>query len=450
MKGVEQRTVSSVSAADRPSGSKLPQLRLTMPTNIAQSFADDLIKEFDSRRSQLQLEMLQFQVQKLFLKRESEKFSVAWDDTFNGKALCNSLTKLPLQLLKTQKHSHSSSSASDHYPSSIISPGFFTPPIYPVLGSTSREQTSSRSRERRYSSGDVRSSNATQPEIARAVSITNATRRKSAGELLRRSSAYIRQKLQILKSARSQAEPFQYNQPRLSKSQPEGIETADTTLTQNIKPKKSMETVRSLFSSWRSYRKPQHQHVREIFDLSDDPTAPPVPPLPPSKIATNTTISISQLNASVTPLSRGGKAATTTRLPPPVIRQYPPRPLVYSAVDLPLKSNSTRNQREESATLRALKSRYRQSMPVLPQAGLETAEKTHRRRRSSDSEIPAATNTLGPFEKNARRLSRIMGCNTLVKRASTSFRKKMNKVKKRRSINDVFRGPEQQVEILVA
>lgn len=90
MKGVEQRTVSSVSAADRPSGSKLQQLQLTMPTNIAQSFADDLIKEFDSRRSQLQLEMLQFQVQKLFLKRESEKFSVAWDDTFNGKALCNS------------------------------------------------------------------------------------------------------------------------------------------------------------------------------------------------------------------------------------------------------------------------------------------------------------------------------------------------------------------------
>ncbi|GAB5590603.1 hypothetical protein Unana1_05503 [Umbelopsis nana] len=214
-----------------------------------------------------------------------------------------------------------------------------------------------------------------------------------------------------------------------------------------------METVRSLFSSWRSYRKPQHQHVREIFDLNDDPTTPPVPPLPPSKIATNTTISISQLNASVTQLSRGGKAATTTRLPPPVIRQYPPRPLVYSAVDLPLQSSTARSQKDESLTLRALKSRYRQSMPVLPQAGQEpSTEKTHRRRRSSDSDIPAATNTLGPFEKNARRLSRIMGCNTLVKRASTSLRKKMNKVKRRQSVNDVFRGPEQQqqVEILVA
>jgi hypothetical protein len=73
MKGVEQRTVSSVSAADRPSGSKLQQLQLTMPTNIAQSFADDLIKEFDSRRSQLQLEMLQFQVQKHFFKKERER-----------------------------------------------------------------------------------------------------------------------------------------------------------------------------------------------------------------------------------------------------------------------------------------------------------------------------------------------------------------------------------------
>ncbi|KAI9286594.1 hypothetical protein BC943DRAFT_226352 [Umbelopsis sp. AD052] len=205
-----------------------------------------------------------------------------------------------------------------------------------------------------------------------------------------------------------------------------------------------METVRSLFNSWRSYRKPQHQHVREIFELNDeDLTTPPVPPLPPSKIATNTTISISHLTASVTQLS---KKSTTRLPPPPIIRQYPPRPLVYSAVDLPLRSNS---QREESAHI--LKSRYRQSMPVLPRDGLEpVADRTHRRRRSSDPEVPTVATPIGQFEKSARRLSRVLGCNTLVKRASTSFRKKVNKVKRRRSINDVFRGPEQQVEVLVA
>jgi hypothetical protein len=257
----------------------------------------------------------------------------------------------------------------------------------------------------------------------------------------------MRQKFQLLRTvgpSSTRSEPFRYNQ-RLSKSQPEGIETADTTLTQNIRPKKSMETVRSLFNSWRSYRKPQRQHVREIFELNDDElTTPPVPPLPPSKIATNTTISISQLNASVAQLSR--KSGTTTRLPPPVIRQYPPRPLVYSAVDLPLRSNSQR----EDAT-KALKSRYRQSMPPLSQDRLETSlDRTHRRRRSSDPEIPTSATAIGQFEKGARRLSRVLGCNTLVKRASNSFRRKVSKVKRRRSINDVFRSPEQQVEVLVA
>jgi len=315
------------------------------------------------------------------------------------------------------------------------------------MQSTSQDQSSIRSRDRSYSSGDVRSSSATQPNGTRTGSIienANNRRRKSAGELLRRSSAYLRQKLQLLKTGSTRSEPFRYSQ-RLSKSQPEGIQTADTTLTQNIRPKKSMETVRSLFNSWRSYRKPQHQHVREIFELNDDDlTTPPVPPLPPSRIATNTTISISHLNASVTQLSK--KSATTTRLPPPIIRQYPPRPLVYSAVDLPLRSNS---QREESA--RALKSRYRQSMPVLPRDGLEPiADRTHRRRRSSDPEVPAAATPIGQFEKSARRLSRVLGCNTLVKRASTSFRKKVNKVKRRRSISDVFRSPDQQVEVLAA
>ncbi|KAI8578045.1 hypothetical protein K450DRAFT_248759 [Umbelopsis ramanniana AG] len=399
MKGVQQHTVSAV---DPSSGNGLQQLRL--PTNIAESFADDLIREFDNRRSQLQLDML-----------------------------------------RAQRAQSSQQSTSQLYSSSIISPGFFSPPVCPVMESTSQDQRSIRSRDRSYSSGDVRSSNATQPNGTRTI-IENR-RRKSAGELLRRSSAYLRQKLQLFKTVgpgSTRSEPFRYSQ-RLSKSQPEGIQTADTTLTQNIRPKKSMETVRSLFNSWRSYRKPQHQHVREIFELNDDDlTTPPVPPLPPSKIATNTTISISHLTASVTQLSK--KSATTTRLPPPIIRQYPPRPLVYSAVDLPLRSNS---QREEPAHV--LKSRYRQSMPVLPRDGLEpVADRTHRRRRSSDPEVPTAATPIGHFEKSARRLSRVLGCNTLVKRASTSFRKKVNKVKRRRSINDVFRSPEQQVEVLVA
>jgi hypothetical protein len=358
------------------------------------------------------------------------------------------------QHLNTRAHSHHASSATKGRKLSITSPGSFSPPLYPAHGSASQKQQSKRPKERSFSSSDVRTSNATQPENARTASIENATRRKSASRLLRRSSAYLRQKLQAMTTFGSHTEHWRYNE-RLSRSQPERIDTVNTTLPQNVKPKKSIETVRSLFNSWRSYRKPQHQHVREIFEFDADLDTPPVPPLPPSKIATNTTISVSQLNASVAQLSRGGKATMTTRLPPPVIKQYPPRPLVYSAVESPPVAQTNRSLRDES-TLRALKSRYRQSMPVLPQSGgLESTEKTHRRRRSSDPEIPTTTstntNTGNAFEKNARRLSRMMGCNTLVKRASSSFRKRMSRTKKRGSLNDVFAGPEhQQVEILVA
>ena len=67
MRGVQQHTKSSVSAVDTSSGSGIQQLWLSMPTDIAQSFADDLIREFDNRRSQLQLDMLRAQVH-LFLQ----------------------------------------------------------------------------------------------------------------------------------------------------------------------------------------------------------------------------------------------------------------------------------------------------------------------------------------------------------------------------------------------
>lgn len=68
MRGVQQHTKSSVSAVDPSSGSGVQQLWLSMPTDIAQSFADDLIREFDNRRSQLQLDMLRAQVH-LFLQK---------------------------------------------------------------------------------------------------------------------------------------------------------------------------------------------------------------------------------------------------------------------------------------------------------------------------------------------------------------------------------------------
>jgi hypothetical protein len=62
MEKVKQRTVHSVSATTAENS--LHELWLTMPTNITHSFADDLIREFDNRRSQLQSEMIQFQVLK--------------------------------------------------------------------------------------------------------------------------------------------------------------------------------------------------------------------------------------------------------------------------------------------------------------------------------------------------------------------------------------------------
>ncbi|KAI8344285.1 hypothetical protein BC941DRAFT_497600 [Chlamydoabsidia padenii] len=164
-------------------------------------------------------------------------------------------------------------------------------------------------------------------------------RRRSAGDLLRRSSAYLRAKFEVFKTI-PPPPPSPQQQQRASQD----LITAP--------PPEEQRT--SVFHSWSlSKKSPQHRHPHAdtIFDSnSHDPQHPSTSSLssqessPPTKIAVNTTISIppppqQQRHSSL--------YHYTTTVQPPVITQYPPRPLKYAPVepisddDIPYHNNST-------------------------------------------------------------------------------------------------------------
>lgn len=141
-------------------------------------------------------------------------------------------------------------------------------------------------------------------------------RRRSAGDLLRRSSAYLRAKIE------------------------------------------------SFRGSTRS-----HDNLRERYSS----TTPTPPSSSPSKLVVNTTIAIPQFNMS-TQQSRFLSPAAAA-IQPPIITQYPPKPLKYSPIDPPSDdtSSSSRHGKRHHGSIQ-----HRISLPVLRVVGRASGEPRRR------------------------------------------------------------------------
>lgn len=157
-----------------------------------------------------------------------------------------------------------------------------------------------------------------------------------------------------------------------------------------------------------SHRKKRH-HAYDIFGSSSSS-------LPqPSKIAINTTISIPQFVGRQEYPQRPMHYAANIQ--PPVITQYPPKPLKYSPVE-PLSDASVSHANKR-------KTMHRISLPVLNRAEKkQPKDAVVTERRLSDSNIldrqhPAAAATternsshhsLGSIGQKAKKWTRAMGC----------------------------------------
>lgn len=120
----------------------------------------------------------------------------------------------------------------------------------------------------------------------------------------------------------------------------------------------------AIFNSWtlKKKKKFHNRHVQEMFDE------------PLSKIAINTTISISpNINTQY----------TDNMIQPPIITQYPPKPLKYSPVEpLPAEAYAGTDQHNHTSNRNTLK---RLSLPLLKlTAASQAATTLHRRRSDSD------------------------------------------------------------------
>lgn len=213
--------------------------------------------------------------------------------------------------------------------------------------------------------------------------------RSTAGNLLRKSSVYLRNKFN---------EGFQHTNTTTIRE----ITFPDQTTTWTLKRKKKIHQ--------NNYNRPFIQDI--IFNSSnnnndsslvvEEPTTTTTTTRNLSKIAINTTINMSTNNPSTTTTTSNNNNAI---LQPPIITQYPPKPLRYSPVEplpdehyagigtiisYPLQQEIEINLNENSHGQRKLL--HRLSLPLLrltaasQQQQAEPEEKTLSRRRS-DSDL---------------------------------------------------------------
>ncbi|KAF7726808.1 hypothetical protein EC973_008409 [Apophysomyces ossiformis] len=329
----------------------LPQEWLPIPKGIfndADSFAGDLIRQFDKKRSRLQKEFM------------------------GGEA---------------SDSDSSSSPSSIHPPSgsrSIL-------PERHVLNqgpseSSDYEQYSPHSAVQERTEPEQEETEQQQDQQQQASSVQDR-RRRSAGELLRRSSAYLRAKFEAFKHE-TMPEP----DPRIlfRKSHP----AATTATTSNGNNNKSSS-----------------RGIMENSSMQESNLSSSFFPLP-SKIAINTTISIPQISTAT--------SMHYASVQPPVITQYPPKPLKYSPVEPPSASTaySSSSSPFRSSPLSAIaspafdtqqkKPKHRISLPLLnrPNAASPSSSSHQEDRRRSDSD--AIHGRFGSIGKKAKRWSRLL------------------------------------------
>ncbi|KAI9310309.1 hypothetical protein BX666DRAFT_1278269 [Dichotomocladium elegans] len=204
------------------------------------------------------------------------------------------------------------------------------------------------------------SSNPSRPSLASRQQELKEKRRRSAGDLLRRSSAYLRVKMDAFRSGSSPA----------------------TRSHDNLRVRRRVE----------------EEEEEEVADVH--PPYGGLPP-PPAKIIVNTTIALPQFNTN-TPQSRFLSPAAAA-IQPPVITQYPPKPLKYSPVDPPTDEASPPSSDHYKRILH-----HRISLPVLRVVGRSSIEQQHhhhqqkqKQRRRSDADMSRAKTMADLFSSSS-------------------------------------------------
>ncbi|KAJ8662977.1 hypothetical protein O0I10_001153 [Lichtheimia ornata] len=260
----------SASVAGSSTPSPLRDWLLPMPQDIGidDSFSNDLIRQFDKKRSRLRVEMMQ--------------------------------------------------------QSGTAGPAAFPPP--PLTDSEDNDSISTSSPQQPSPQQQQRQGDYLQQRRRQElIDQEKEKRRRSAGDLLRRSSAYLRAKIDAFRG------------------------------------------------STRS-----HDNLRERYS-STTTTPPPPPPAAasssPSKLVVNTTIAIPQFNTS-TQQSRFLSPAAAA-IQPPVITQYPPKPLKYSPIDPPSDDTSSSSRHGNNKRHHGI-IQHRISLPALRVVGRASGEPRRR------------------------------------------------------------------------
>ncbi|CAO3612812.1 unnamed protein product [Cunninghamella blakesleeana] len=256
-------------------------------------------------------------------------------------------------------------------------------------------------------------------------------RRRSAGDLLRRSSAYLRAKFEAYKQSKqdpqdmtTSSSPPSEEQPKssmfrswsLSKKNPhhksltthiennENNENDAVDQQNNNKQKKNINNP--------SQHNPTHLSSSAIDSISSSSFSSSSS-LPPKKIAVNTTILIPPQHQ---------QTYQYASVQPPVITQYPPRPLKYSPVhpildekSKSIQTNPPSNMIQSRETVQHPDNKshhHRISLPIFKLIHDSPTPSQHSR-RSSESDIhipPQYNNNNNSFTKLTKRFSYWFGC----------------------------------------
>ncbi|KAG0170200.1 hypothetical protein DFQ28_002402 [Apophysomyces sp. BC1034] len=308
---------------------------LPMPRGILNdedSFAGDLIRQFDKKRLRLRTELMGLEAS------DSESYSSSIRPTALGsRSIIPQISTKDRPLPEPEEDDdYDDDDRHDH-----------------GRGVSSRPQEQQQQQQQQQQQRQL--SPAAAPPAAAAME----HRRRSAGELLRRSSAYLRAKFEALKHETSAVPipvPDQHQRAFFRKSHPVS----------------------------RGIHHPNDHDDADVFEsISSLP--------PPAKIAINTTISIPQFSAAT--------SMHYASVQPPVITQYPPKPLKYSPVE-PSSSPLTSPQPAQTLPMPSSRPKHRVSLPLL------NRHHNASERRRSDSD--AIQSRFGSIGKKAKRWSKLL------------------------------------------
>ncbi|KAF7731849.1 hypothetical protein EC973_007680 [Apophysomyces ossiformis] len=308
-----------MSASLVPSQTTTEWLPLPRDVNDSESFSKDLISQFDKRRSRLRVEMGELEKQ-------------------NGVS-------------NPGRSASVSSSVSNLRNSSGVPP----PPL----------PTAPQQQEETATTTSTTTGRTTLPGENNMAYAQG--RRRSAGDLLRRSSAYFKAKLDVFRGSRSH--------DNLRDSQSAHLPSTSNAFRSFSSKKKQQQQ-----------QAPLHHTTRadEIFNASSASLPPP------SKIGINTTIAIPQFAIPV----QHQPPAHFAAIKPPVITQYPPKPLKYSPVE-PISDDFLGRPPHRTIV-------HRISLPVLRRGGNEHRSSTTRRRSDTDMREPHARRSKASKKKKGK------------------------------------------------